>query len=373
MNKKFQAVITLQEQMTKTSKDSSNFMQLERAIWRMEEFGAYPIACVGWRNAGIAARSHKQYTKATAYFEKALGLAKQFSIELMVRQTQLSIAVLNFHTNEPELAREQLDHIRFSGTLDPVLASKYEILTLLEVDSGNMELAMEHLKKALDISLELDHIVMVPDQCLYLGETYENHFHDLEKAEHYYRIGQEHSLRYAEHGISLTGDRKKVVDGHLRLLSSTTRQIAAPKKAPDYFSFAAGKSWRTIKDIFQHQLILYHSKEISKGKLLAAKLSMPPTTLYSLKTRLLERGYELVETTDNSSTSQHPAQEFIHEHNELSWAEINKIFEQEMIHYLYEKYGYNKHRMANILELSYPAIINKTRELTQVNEHFLPN
>jgi tetratricopeptide (TPR) repeat protein len=339
----------------------------------MEKLDAHAIACGGWRLLGILARTENNYTAATSYFNRALALVNQHSIALMKKQIEISIAVLHYHKGEPELARKQLDKIEFSSPLDPVLASKYEVLTLLEAKSDHMELAMEHLKKALDISLELDHIVMVPDQCLYLGETYENHFHDLEKAEHYYRIGQEHSLRYAEHGISLTGDRKKVVDGHLRLLSSTTRQIAAPKKAPDYFSFAAGKSWRTIKDIFQHQLILYHSKEISKGKLLAAKLSMPPTTLYSLKTRLLERGYELVETTDNSSTSQHPAQEFIHEHNELSWAEINKIFEQEMIHYLYEKYGYNKHRMANILELSYPAIINKTRELTQVNEHFLPN
>ena len=100
---------------------------------------------------------------------------------------------------------------------------------------------------------------------------------------------------------------------------------------------------------------------------------MPPSTLYSVQNRLKHRGYILPPKQETINQEKHDLHDLINQYDDLSWAEANEIFEREIMHYLYEKYGYNKYRMANILKLSYPSIIDKTRTLTQVDEYFLAN
>ncbi|MEA3286345.1 MAG: hypothetical protein U9Q77_03070, partial [Candidatus Marinimicrobia bacterium] len=212
-------------------------------------------------------------------------------------------------------------------------------------------------------------------QCLYLGDIHRTHYQDLGQAEYYYKLGHDHSMRYAEQGICLIGDRRKVVDAYHKLLhdSKPAPVTAKSSKNIDVFAFAGGKPWKEIKDTFQHQLILYHAANELNSRQLAKKLALPASTLYSIRERLKVRGYLLPGKDQSPPSETHDLQGFIHQHGELNWDEINELFEREMIHYLYEKYGYNKNRMANILDLSYPSIISKTRELTRIDGHFLPN
>jgi len=370
---KFILAFDVQLEILRTMTDPTTFDNLEKSIMRLEESGINTLASVGWRTAAIIAKHNRDYPRANLYYQNSLNIAQKFKLRFLINQIYLAMAVMNFEIGNQKSSIELLNSIDPFDTLDPIVCSRNEVQALMAEKEGRYEESMQLVHKALDISLQLDHVVMVPDEAFYLGDKYEKHFKDLDRAEHYYRIGYEHAIRYAEHGIYLTGDRKRVVDAYTNLLQSKSKSVPQTGMSMHPFSFAKGRPWRDIKDIFQHQLLIYHGQTTSNSRALASKLSMPPTTLYSLQTRLKKRGYELPSGDMSQGDDIHEVHEFINGHEHLSWEEINAIFEREMIHYLYEKYGYNKQRMANILELSYPALINKTRELTQVDEHFLPN
>ncbi|MBC8194085.1 MAG: hypothetical protein H8E18_16990 [FCB group bacterium] len=297
------------------------------------------------------------------------------NLTVNLKQLKNALGFALYKENKLDEAEQVYKAIIIEGDYDPILPMLNENLALLAKARSDIDKSIDYMKNALKVSTKLDAIPNVPGEFHYLGQTYENHFKDHEQAEYYYRQGYEHAIRYASHGISLTGDRKDVVDAYVRFIGQKrpSKPLSGKQDSVDRFAFSQGKPWKDIKDIFQHQLICYHHKIQPNSKVMAAKLNMPASTLYSLQDRLKKRGYQLPEKTNSSTTENHSLFNFIEEHEELSWDAINSIFEREIIHYLYEKYGYNKQRMAQILKLSYPSIITKTRELTQVSEHLLPN
>lgn len=343
-------------------------------VKEIESIGLLPLACLGWRVAGIIARDQNQISRSREYTSRAFKLADENDLGILFHNVLMSKAVSALRWGEHEYARELFAQISNSNPNDVQQAIINENLAVIEQKEGQTEKAISLIEETLPLTLKLDHIVMVPAEAHFLGEQYEHHHKDLDQAEYYYRIGYEHATRYAEHGISLTGDRKAVVDAYMNLLRKKSKSTPAiSERIPNRFSFAEGKSWKQIRDIFQHQLILFHSQDTQNRKQIARTLNMPPTTLYSLQSRLEKRGYLLPAKGETPAETIEPVQDYIEEHDDLSWTEINEIFEREMMHYLYEKYGYNKQRMATILELSYPALLNKTREITQVDDHLLPN
>jgi len=353
----------------------SPISELIEVVEKLKNNQLWVLACMGYRQIGIFFRQRKEYNKAHHYFNLALSMAEDLDLRVTRNQILNAKAYTLFFEGKLEAAEELFAKIRPEGRLDSILPILNENLSLMAKARKDMTRSINHMKDALAVTSELDSVGHLPGECLYLGQAYENHLGDLDQAEHFYRLGYEHSMRYASHGISLTGDRKDVVETYVNFISRKKNAETALKAVPreDNFAFSQGKPWKDIKDIFQHQLICFHAAELTNSKLLAAKLDMPPSTLYSLQDRLKTRGYVLPEKDQNIPPENLDLHDFFIEHQNLTWNEINQIFEREIMHYLYERYGYNKHRLAKVLGLSYPSIIQKTRELTQVNEHFLPN
>lgn len=372
-NDNFLLATTLLQRRLEVVYLSKNLDRFIQALEKVEIASLTPLACMGWRMAGIYARQRGLNSDSKSYTSKALKMAEENNLALLHKQVIISQAVSARTWGEHDRARQLLEQVEIEGPDDVHQAIVNEILAVMEEKDGNREQAISLVKDALKITTQLDHVTMVPDETLYLGEQFEKHYKDLDQAEHYYQIGYEHAIRYAEHGISLTVERKQVVDAYLNILKTKKRSTGSTTTSPNRFSFAEGKSWKQIKDIFQHQLILYHSGDSLNSKKMAKKMNMPATTLYSLQSRLVERGYLLPKSGVKPEDKIDAIQDYIDNKQELSWTEINAIFEREIMHYLYEKYGYNKQRMAAILKLSYPALINKTRQLTQLNENILPN
>jgi len=340
-------------------------------IHKLEQNELWTLACIGYRTAAIYSRQKSDFASAYQFYDAALTIASQMKLDVSLKQLHNSLGYTLFSEKRRDEAEQEYFKITLEGEHDPMIPVLYENLALLAEAREDYTLAISHIKRAISVSTQLDSIPNIPGEYLFLGRTYENHFNDIEQAEHYYRHGYDHAMRYASHGISLTGERKAVVDAYVNIINKKR----GPKtlKSVDRFAFSQGKPWKDIKDIFHHQLICYHHKTQQNSKAMAAKLNMPASTLYSLQDRLKNRGYQLPEKTSSNSTENHSLFYFIEEHEDMSWDAINSIFEREIVHYLYEKYGYNKQRMAQILKLSYPSIITKTRELTQVSEHFLSN
>ena len=365
----------LQIQMYLANQNSQDLSKFESAIIRIQNDNMPSLACVGWRNAAIFARNSGNFSLASTFLHNARSIAESCDLKIMQNQIQATSAIQFIKLNKLDKARYELSLLTSQDELDPNIPTRLEILAVIEEKEGNLNRASELILEALKLSIKLDNIDLIPGEYLYLGQVYENHYNDFEQAEYYYKQGYDHAMRYASHGISLTGDRKNVVDAYVKFIKRQQASSAPskPSKPIDHFAFSQGKPWKEIKDIFQHQLICYHQGYQQNSKALANKLSMPPSTLYSLQDRLKKKGYQLPDKNATGDIENHNLFSFIEEHEDLTWEAINSIFEREIIHYLYEKYGYNKQRMAQVLKLSYPSIITKTRELTQVNEHLLPN
>ena len=340
-------------------------------VQKLEHNKLWPLTCIGFRQAGILSRKKKDFKSAHLYYDTAFSIATRMNLHVTLKQLQLSRGYAYFAEKRFDEAEREYLKIIPNGKYDSILPVLHENLAILAKARSEIDLCITHLEKAITVSTKLDSIQSVPGEYLYLGQIYENHYKDLDQAEHYYKLGYEYAMRYASHGISLTGERKGVVDAYVNLINKK-RGSKTPKQV-NAFAFSQGLPWKDIKDIFQYQLICYHHQRLPNSKALARKLNMPASTLYSLQERLKKRGYQLPEKTTSLSDESHSLFNFIEEHEEMSWEEVNSIFEREIIHFLYEKYGYNKQRMAQILKLSYPSIITKTRELTQVNDHLLPN
>jgi tetratricopeptide (TPR) repeat protein len=340
-------------------------------VKKLERSGLWTLACIGYRSMAILSRRRGDISSAYKYYEAAFGIASRMHLRISQKQLQNANAYALFSDKRLNEAEQEYLKITLEGEHDPIIPVLYENLALLAEAREDYALSISHIKRAISVSTQLDSIPNIPGEYLFLGRTYENHFDDIEQAEHYYRLGYDHAMRYASHGISLTGERKAVVDAYVNIINK--RRGSKTHKPVDRFSFSQGKPWKDIKDIFHHQLICYHHKIQQNSKAMATKLNMPASTLYSLQDRLKKRGYQLPEKASSNLNENHSLFTFIEEHEEMTWDAINSIFEREIIHYLYEKYGYNKQRMAQILKLSYPSIITKTRELTQVSEHLLPN
>ncbi len=346
---------------------------LVESIRILKANGLNVLASIGYRAAGIQYRKIRDYAAAHKYYDIAMNMSTKLKLNHNLNHIIIAKAFAYFSEGNINLAEKMYYRTTIQKSNDPFLPLLNENLALIAKHRDQMELSASLVKDALDISLELDSVSRVPGECEYLGDLYEHHFKDYEQAEYYYKMGYVHSMRYASHGISLTGDRKKAVEAYTNFISRKTESKERNKPRPhkDPFKFASGQSWGKIKDTFQHQLILFHKQGTPNSKRLAHKLGMPATTLYSLQKRLLNRGYSLSGEDQAPQSEEHELHSFLSDHQDLSWTEINQIFEREMMHYLYEKYGYNKHRMANILKISYPSIIAKTRELTQVHDHLL--
>jgi len=354
----------------------SGFLSLQHLISivkQVENDGMYILACVGYLTAGKISLSSRDFEKTHEFYRKALNLAFDHiitSIRNRIYLTQVNAYILEGNS---KLAKELILKVKLSQKYDPIAAALLDNYALLAEGDGNMDQAVDFVKEATVISAKLDSAIRLPGECLYLGDALLKHFNDREQAEHYYRLGYERSLKYAHAGIALTGERYEVVQAYTNFLDQQHKPSVTTPGPVEPFKFAAGKTWQEIRDIFQHQLIRHHLTITKNSKQLARKLSMPPSTLYSLQHRLLARGYSLTETDQTADQPLNTLHTFIQDHEELTWTEVNTIFEREIMHYLYEKYGYNKYRMASILKLSYPTILNKTRDLTRVPEHFLPN
>ena len=340
-------------------------------VKKLERNGLWTLACIGYRSMAILSRRCGDIHSAYEYYGAALSIASRMGLSINHKHLRNSLGYTLFSEKRLDEAEHEYLKISLEGEHDPIIPVLYENLALLAEARKDYPLAISHIKRAISVSTQLDSIPNIPGEYLFLGRIYENHLPDVEQAEHYYRQGYDHAMRYAKHGISLTGERKAVVDAYVNLINKK-RGPKTPNPV-DGFTFSQGKSWKDIKDIFHHQLICYHHDNQHNSKAMAAKLNMPASTLYSIQDRLKKRGYLLPEKASSSATEKHSLFNFIEEHEDMTWDAVNNIFEREIIHYLYEKYGYNKQRMAQILKLSYPSIITKTRELTQVSEHLLTN
>lgn len=333
-----------------------------------QQNGMQIMELVALRRLAGFCRSQKEYQDASDLLLKGIALGSDYDYPFMVEQIKNSYGYLIYDTGELNEAREI-----FKGLLQGI-QSKYlkstvfENLTLTYYDQQNYDAAAHYMGEAIDHSQKHDILSTLPDECLFMGDLQRDKLQHPELATHYYEIGSRVALKMAQHGFSLKGDRLDVVnrfENRPRVaysLPDTFGNISEP------FVFALGQTWKQINDLFQFQLIQSHLESGPSISDLPGKLELKTSTYYAIKRRLNQHGFEF----DGISTelpikikkqNMIALRTYTNGLTALSWSAANEKFEKEIIEYLFKQVGYQKTRLAEKLDISYPTVLQKTKSL----------
>lgn len=312
--------------------------------------------------------SKKEFKSAGDLLLKGIDLGTDFDYSFMVDQIKNSYGYLVYSRGELQESREIYKTLLGGLESRYLYATVLENLTLTYYDEGEYDAAVQHLGEALEHSQKYDILSRIPDECLFMGDMYRDKLQHPELATHYYEIGSQVALKMAEYGFSLKGDRLDVVQrlNTRSKVAYSIPEVTGPK--PDSFSFALGKTWKQINDIFQFHLLLKHLDSGVVISDLPTKLDLKTSTYYAIKRRLSQHGYDFESLPAHlpialGKRDLTALRAYVNGFTSLTWNDANERFEKEIIEYLFKQVGYQKTKLAEKLEISYPTVLQKTKSL----------
>ncbi|MCF7796940.1 MAG: hypothetical protein K9N11_01870 [Lentisphaeria bacterium] len=353
------------------------YAKLEQKVVDLSEMGMTAYATLALHRLGTLADIAEKYKVSAAYYNRALTQAKEHGYAFLtwqIQNTQGYSALLQKHADQ---ARDILEKVSNTTPSHHMKALALENLALLFFNSEQYPAAAEYVEQALEISRKNQVVSRLAPEYHFLGDVHKDYLGEPEKAGYYYDLGFKELSLYAAHGLPLTGNRLKLMETLVAYLRErpSTQPTATYLPHESHFEFALGKTWRKIVDIFHYNLVLFHFRYTGRGEKLIAHLDMPTTTFYSLRDRLSKRGFRFPTKRQkdfvfNPEHYQEGLQQYLQFEADKTWKEVNKQFERDLMQYLYAAYGYRKTRLSEILDLSYPMVIAKTKAVTDESNKY---
>lgn len=354
------------------SKSGSSVGESTAWIKHFQDHNMRIMHLIAMRRLARYFRVNKEYQQAHDLLTNGIELGLKFDYPFMVDQTRNSYGFLLYSMGEITEAREIFEALLDGVQSRYLYATILENMTLTYYDEGEYDAATQYLSEAIEHSQRYDILSQIPDECLFMGDMQRDKFKRPEIATHYYEIGSQVALKMAEYGFSLKGDRLEVVE---RLKERSKVGYSIPETVgqhPEPFAFATGLSWKHINDIFQFCLIQRHLESGIAISDLPAKLGLKTSTYYAIKRRLGMHGYDFesippiipvrLQNHDKAALNT-----YVSGLTEFTWHKANQQFEQEIIEFLFKQVGYQKTKLAEELDISYPTVLQKTKSLKGAN------
>jgi len=313
-------------------------------------------------------RITKEHSQSRDLLTTGIELGLKYEYPFMVDQTKNSYGYLIYCMGEISEARGVFEELLEGVQSRYLYSTVLENMTLSYYNEGEYDAAVQYLGEAIEHSQKYDILSQIPDECLFMGDMQRDKFQRPEIATHYYEIGYQVSLKMAEHGFSLKGDRLEVVQrfNDRPKVGYSIPDTVGPRSEP--FAFAIGKSWKQINDVFQFYLVQKHLESGIAISELPGKLELKTSTYYAIKRRLSQHGYdfESIPVTIAVKLQSHDKAAlniYVSGLAELTWNQANEQFEKEIIEYLFKQVGYQKTKLAEELDISYPTVLQKTKSL----------
>jgi|GEM_PF-559271 len=314
-------------------------------------------------------RQKEMYKEALARIASALENAYSYGHPFMVDQLKSAQGFIYYYGGHIQRSRELFQDLLPKVQSHYLKSAVLENITLTYFSEKKYSHAEKYIGDAIKNSLDYEIISRLPDECLFMGELQRDVFQRPELATHYFEEGYKASLKMAEHGFSLKGDRLKVVrafESRSKVSYSIPEQVG---KQISPFAFSLGLRWREILDLFHFTLIRSHLQAAAGNTDILEKLGLKTSTYYAIKRRLGSAGYSFDpgETSMPLTLGQPELTSFnvyVNKLQELTWTEANSQFETEIIEYLFKHAGYQKTKLAEDLDISYPTVLQKTKSLT---------
>ena len=313
-------------------------------------------------------RAEKKNQEASDLLLKGIALGNDYEYPFMVEQIKNSYGYLMYATGEFQEAQAIFEGLLRGMQSKYLKSTVFENLALTYYDQQQYDASARYLDDAIDHSQKYEILSTLPDECLFMGDLQRDKLQHPELATHYYEIGSRSALKMAEHGFNLKGYRLDVVN---RFENRPKVGYSLPEslgRGPGPFAFSLGQTWKRINDLFQFHLIQSHLESEQSISDLTGKLDLKTSTHYAIKRRLNQHGFEFDGAASEAQPSTNKQEivalkTYISGLKDLSWNAANERFEKEIIEFLFKQVGYQKTKLAEKLDVSYPTVLQKTKSL----------
>jgi len=349
-------------------KNDNYFNILLSCVNRLKDKGKYATYIFGLFRIGVQYARDDDHINAKYYYKTALkesinnGLKKiESNIHnsfgyLLIREGKLSEGIKylkNYKDNVESFSTQTL--------MIENIAYAYYLM-------GDYATSIDGFLEAYNLAKINGVIQQLPIQCYYLGECYDK-LDKPHQALSYYKLGYDHAKEQLKMGFSYSGERPMVMEAYTQYLEKIAYTKFKEAPTENVFHFAIGKSWKEITHLFQYHLLMVHLQRVIQSEDLYKTLEIKESTFFAIKARLAKQNYLIppIREISKSFDATHKINSFVLyiENNlmNLSWKEAHKRFEKDIFRFLYQKYGFQKRRLEDVLELSYPSVWAKVKRL----------
>ncbi len=367
-SKKMISLVKYKQYLNVSNRDDNDLLDMITYVDKLKSVDKYSIYVIGLFRVGIIFREKNDFKNAKYYFQLSLKESQKLGMKhtefnihnsmgyLFIRQGQLSQGI--------DYLRKYKDDTE-SHTTRTLMIENIAYAYYLMSDYAT---AAEEFLEAYNTAKINGVIQQLPIQCYYLGKCHEK-LDQHRQALSYYKLGYDHSQEQLKMGFSYSADRKKAMETYTKYVEQIAFNKIKEQPKENMFQFALGKTWRDIHTLFQYNYVMVNIRKSNDLKAFLTAMKMKESTYFAMRTRLSKQGFVIPNIKDSSKPYQpeYKLESLISyiETNltELGWKDANQRFEKDMFRFLYQHYGFQKKRLEDILQLSYPSVWMKLKKL----------
>lgn len=228
-------------------------------------------------------------------------------------------------------------------------------LAYLAFQNHDYRQAIKYQSQSLQLTTRYEMRDMAFEDYHKLGLCHEN-LGELALADHFYSQGYEELLKEIKMGLPILGYRETLLTSYVAFLEKN-QPLPRPDIQKEVFRFATDKTMKEIRDIFRKSLLNLHLQRSKNAPQMCRHLDIDTRTYFLYQKKLgLKRGeVRKPVVVDNPYFEQ-----YVESLVPLTWREANKKFERDLFSFLLTTYQHNKTKIAEVLNVSYQQVVQKT-------------
>jgi len=298
----------------------------------------------------------EDYKTAEQYFDEALTVQTDQPLH------QLKVNVMNdrgwmlIQQKKYGKARKIFEKLIQKDLSPYQMSLALQNLGYLEYERQNYHEAIKFHSQSFQLTTHYEIREMVFEDCYRLGLCHEK-MGEMALADHFYSLGYEAVIDEILLGLPIIGYRQKLLQAYVAFLRNN-RKIPYVDMQDERFGFTVDKKMKEIRNIFHKSLLTLHLGRTKNAPQLCEKLKIDTRTYFLYQKKFgLKRGEPQKGIPDNLFLI-----EYLESLAPLSWREANRAFESDLYDYLLGKYQYNKKKLAEVLDVSYQQVVQKTQK-----------
>ncbi|MEE9189963.1 MAG: hypothetical protein V3U16_04240 [Candidatus Neomarinimicrobiota bacterium] len=301
--------------------------------------------------------SRKDFTTAENYQNQATEIIVEKSVLIYEMDIMNDKGWLLIAKKEYDNARELFIKL-MQNDLSPYLQSlALQNLGYLEFECKNYRAATNYHSQSLQIANRYEMRDMAFEDYYKLGLSHEK-LGEVGLAEHFYYEGYTSLRSELDLGIRISGFRRRLLEAYIHFLSNNQR-VPTIDPLKESLSFTDGKTMKQIREVFHKGLLTIHIQQTKNANELCNRLKINPRTFFLHQKKLeLRRG-----VYDESQFENPHFKQYVESLTPFTWKETNLQFEEDLFRYLLSKYQHNKKKIAQVLQVSYQHVVQKTGKL----------